>query len=372
MLGIIVGTATIVMVVAIGNGGQAAVEEQFSKLNADIINVMSGRGDTQMISEEDLEYLLEESEYLKDASMFSSGNSTLSYGYEEYTGSGYGVEPNFLDMNNFTLAAGAFIADDQNDGRRKVVVLGSEAALELFGGDYRPDEFIGEDVTVSGKRYEVIGIMESNGKTIGFASADEGVFFPYSTFESYVAGNNAKPSIMAQAPSVDTTDLLNAEINALFNIKYLSTGGHSFMIRDAGSMLTAAKDSAEMLSILLTSVAVIVLIVGGIGIMNVLFVSVKERTREIGILKALGATRKVILLTFLLESVAISIIGAVIGILISVLIMPLMAYTALPALPSWDAFILALVFAVITGTFFGYYPALSASKLSPIEALRSE
>ena len=177
---------------------------------------------------------------------------------------------------------------------------------------------------------------------------------------------------MLQANSVDETKILVEDITKILDMKYMTTGGNPFMIRDAGSALTAAEDSAKMMTVLLTSVAVIVLIVGGIGIMNVLFVSVKERTKEIGILKALGAKRKVILLIFLFESIAISIIGAVVGIGLSFIMIPLMKYFEIPAIPSIGAYLYAIAFAMFTGTFFGYYPALSASKLKPIDALRYE
>ncbi len=368
-LGIIVGTATIVLVISIGVGGQQSVEEQFSKLNADIITVMAGRGTTTQLSDEDLEYVEDKSTLLKNSEIFLQGNIVASSGYEDFSGGALGVNEGFLELNSFTLESGYFIEEEDVNRKQKVIVLGSEVALTLFEDT---SSAIGQDLTINGRRYEIVGVLEQNGKMVGFSSADEAIFFPFTTYESYISGKSTKPSLMLQANSVDETKILVEDITKILDMKYMSTGGNPFMIRDAGSALTAAEDSAKMMTVLLTSVAVIVLIVGGIGIMNVLFVSVKERTKEIGILKALGAKRKVILLIFLFESIAISIIGAVVGIGLSFIMIPLMKYFEIPAIPSIGAYLYAIAFAMFTGTFFGYYPALSASKLKPIDALRYE
>ena len=368
-LGIIVGTATIVLVISIGVGGQQSVEEQFSRLNADIITVMAGRGTTTRLSDEDLEYIEDKSTLLKNSEIFLQGNIVASSGYEEFSGGALGVNEGFLELNSFTLESGYFIEEEDVNRKQKVIVLGSEVALTLFEDT---SSAIGQDLTINGRRYEIVGVLEQNGKMVGFSSADEAIFFPFTTYESYISGKSTKPSLMLQANSVDETKILVEDITKILDMKYMSTGGNPFMIRDAGSALTAAEDSAKMMTVLLTSVAVIVLIVGGIGIMNVLFVSVKERTKEIGILKALGAKRKVILLIFLFESIAISIIGAVVGIGLSFIMIPLMKYFEIPAIPSIGAYLYAIAFAMFTGTFFGYYPALSASKLKPIDALRYE
>jgi len=368
-LGIIVGTATIVLVISIGVGGQQSVEEQFSRLNADIITVMAGRGTTTQLSEDDLEYIEDKSTLLKNSEIFLQGNIVASSGYEEFSGGALGVNEGFLELNSFELESGYFIEEEDVNRKQKVIVLGSEVATTLYEDT---SSAIGQDLTINGRRYEIVGVLEQNGKMVGFSSADEAIFFPFTTYESYISGKSTKPSLMLQANSVDETKILVEDITKILDMKYMSTGGNPFMIRDAGSALTAAEDSAKMMTVLLTSVAVIVLIVGGIGIMNVLFVSVKERTKEIGILKALGAKRKVILLIFLFESIAISIIGAVVGIGLSFIMIPLMKYFEIPAIPSIGAYIYAIAFAMFTGTFFGYYPALSASKLKPIDALRYE
>jgi putative ABC transport system permease protein len=250
------------------------------------------------------------------------------------------------------------------------VLLGSEIAEALFEDD--PSAALGEEIKVNSRQFEVVGILEQSGKSIGFSSADEAMFFPYDTALKYIAGNEASPQLQLKAESVETTSALYDEVDLLLNQYFVDDGGHEFRIRDAGSMLTSAQDTSSLLAVLLTSVAAIVLIVGGIGIMNVLFVSVKERTKEIGVLKAIGAKRNTILLIFLVESVVISAIGGAVGIVVGLAATPLVSMGSIPAIATPSGVLLAGVFSLITGTVFGFYPALSAAKLSPIDALRYE
>lgn len=369
-LGIIVGSATIVLVIAIGLGSKAMVEDQFSKISADVISVMAGRGEgTENPTVDDVEILREESELAQGISIYNTSNGTVVSSDATYAASGYGVYADYFELNSFDVAYGQIFDESQVGKRRKIVVLGSEISAELFGEDVDP---VGETVKISGRQYEVVGVLEETGKMAGFALADAGFYVPYDSFEKYIAGRNARPQIIVKAESVETTTALYEEVDDILNEIYREDGGHNFMIRDAGSMVTAATDTADTMTALLTSVAAIVLIVGGIGIMNVLFVSVRERTKEIGVLKALGAKRKTILLMFLLESIVISLIGALIGIMVAACALPLLPVLGMPAKASLIGNLLAIGFALVTGTFFGYYPAVNASALRPIEALRYE
>ena len=369
-LGIIVGAATIVLVIAIGEGGQVMVEEQFSRINADVITVMGGRNSPDQPDEELLSYLRENSKNLVEGTVVIGSNATASYSSDSEGATAMGIYPEFLQVNNFDLMYGVGIDDSLMNKRKKVVVLGFEIAQALFEDD--PSLAIGEDIKVNSRQFEVIGVLEQSGKTIGFSQADASIFFPYDTADKYVAGNNANPQLQLKAADVDVTSDLYTEVDDLLNQYFIDDGGHAFRIRDAGSMLTTAQDTASLLSALLTSVAAIVLIVGGIGIMNVLFVSVKERTKEIGVLKAIGAKKNTILLIFLVESVFISAIGGVVGIIIGLAATPLVSLASLTAIATPQAVLIAWVFSLITGTVFGFYPALTAAKLSPIEALRYE
>lgn len=369
-LGIIVGAATIVLVMAIGEGGQVMVEEQFSMINADVITIMGDRRGTEQPDETILAYLEEHAENLVEGTVTISAGATASFGSESTSASVMGIYPEFLDVNSFEMAYGDGIDDSDIDKRKKIVLLGSEIAEALFEDD--PSAALGEEIKVNSRQFEVVGILEQSGKSIGFSSADEAMFFPYDTALKYIAGNEASPQLQLKAESVETTSALYDEVDLLLNQYFVDDGGHAFRIRDAGSMLTSAQDTANLLAVLLTSVAAIVLIVGGIGIMNVLFVSVKERTKEIGVLKAIGAKRNTILLIFLVESVVISAIGGAVGIVVGLAATPLVSMGSIPAIATPSGVLLAGVFSLITGTVFGFYPALSAAKLSPIDALRYE
>lgn len=369
-LGIIVGSLTIVMVVGIGKGSQASVEEQFKRLNVGTLYVMSPRGGniTETIELSDVEAIKEGSPSLMDITPRISSNTEISYHTNSDSSSVVGVMENFKDINNLTVEYGEFITDYDNERRNKVAVIGSDLADTLFEDEKA--EAVGKEIIIKGKRYEVIGVLERLGDSMPGFSPDDGAMLPYQVAEKYVIGKNASPMIIALAKDIEHVASAIDEISEV--LKATHRNGNDFMIRDAGSRLTAAQDSAKTMSTLLIAVATIVLIVGGIGIMNVLFVSVKERTKEIGILKAIGARKRDILLQFLFEAIIISVSGGIIGILLSIFLIPFMKYLDLRVIPSLYGYFIALVFSIATGTFFGYYPAAKAAALRPIEALNHE
>lgn len=374
-LGIIVGAATIILVVAVGKGGEAAVAEQFEQLNATTISIMSARGSGYMtpLDDRDLEHVKEKCPNVEMATLTISGNFGTSYESTSYDdGSLVGVYPEYLDLNNLEVAAGRFISEDDNEDRNRVVVLGYEVALELFGN---PSTSVGNFVKINGLNFRVVGVMARLGQSMGRTSIDDSSFIPYQVAENYIIGRNTYPEMSALAVDTDSVDTAIEEITHALRLRhtiYEIRGEDDFMVRDAGSMLEAATDSARTLSILLTIVASIVLLVGGIGIMNVMFVSVKERTREIGILKAIGARKKDILLQFLGEAVVISLTGGTIGATLGTVMVPVMQYFDMTAVRTTSGVILALAFSVVTGTFFGYYPAHQAANLDPLTALSYE
>ena len=370
-LGIIVGSLTIILVVGIGKGSQASVEEQFARLNVGTLYVMSSPGSTSTtaLTLDDLNAIQENASSLNAATITVNGKAETSYYNISYSSSVSGVTDDFQALNNLKLEYGEFISPEDNGSRKKVAVIGSDLADILF--EDGKSEAIGKTISIDRRRYEVIGVLSRLGDSMQGVNIDESVLVPYEVATKYVLGVSAKPRIIAVAMDVNHVQSAIDEINDILKQRYKAKSG-DFTVRDAGSRLAAAKDSAKTMSILLISVAVIVLIVGGIGIMNVLFVSIKERTKEIGILKAIGAKRSDILLQFLLESIIISASGGLTGVGLGIIVMPLMKYIDMQVIPSLYGNILALIFSIATGTFFGYYPAAKASTLRPIDALSYE
>jgi putative ABC transport system permease protein len=412
-LGIIVGAATIVMVIAIGRGGQLDVEDQFRNLAAGSVEIsynadssrsnrtsgsgggasppgMSagsfGGGSTGRsggtisimqampsnlrvsLSEEDVSDLALFIPAIDSVSLYASGSTTITGGEieEDQTVTVVGTLADYAGITNLKLAVGDFITDYDQENRAKVVVLGAGIAGEMF--DTALDAF-DSTVVIDGRIYTVCGVLKSMGQVVSGISPDDAIYIPFSTAKKYVLGSQVSPKITAVAASVSDVPQIIEDATTVLGQTY---PGAVFTIADAGEKMEAAAASANTLSLLLTGVASIVFIVGGIGIMNVLFVSVKERTREIGILKAMGTSRTDILLEFLLESNFISIFGGVVGVGLAYAAMPLMSFTGMRMEPTFSGGLMALLFAVVTGTVFGFYPALRASMLVPIEALNQD
>lgn len=458
-LGIIVGSATIVLVIAIGQGGKLDVADQFKNLNAGAIEITAGMsadtmmeqfmdsagggggmpgggmqgggsmpdfsggmpdfsgfsggsmpsfgggssggfsgggmpsggggmsggggssgggsrggGGAQMISqgavltEEDVDDILSLVPNVESASLLASGNGAVSGGElddeTDYTIAG--VQSEYMQISNLEVQYGDFFTEDDNEDKAKVVVLGYKAAQEIFGYAYAAT---GDIVTIEGKNYEVIGVLASMGTVSSGISPDEAIFMPYNTAEKYVLGNNVEPQITVVASDVDEVENVIENIELLLSENYPDA---AFTITDAGSKMEAASSSANTLSMLLIAVAAIVFVVGGIGIMNVLFVTVKERTQEIGLLKALGSRKREILMMFLMEANFISLFGGVVGVAAGFALIPVVELTGMRCEPVVLGGILALIFAVVTGTVFGFYPAFKASRLTPIEALSQD
>ena len=438
-LGIIVGSATIVLVIAVGHGGEVDVQNQFKNLNAGSISVSvsteadlrdqmmqglerafggqtggsggqafggnggtaggnrtaggTGRtaggtaggmaggaaggfmgggsfsgGQSVTLSTTDVDDIASFVPGLSDVSILSSGNASVEGGdlEDETDYTVVGVLPDYQSISNLELLQGDFISEDDQDTKNKIAVIGYGLAQDIFGSAYAA---YGENLSIEGKKYEIVGVLASMGSVTTGVSPDDSIFIPYSTALKYVFGNQAKPQIMAIASDVGEVP------QAMENIQAVLTEDHpkaSFTIADAGSSMEAATTSANTLSMLLMAVACIVFVVGGIGIMNVLFVSVKERTQEIGILKALGCSKREILLEFLFEANLISVFGGIVGVGMGFALTPLVRMTGMTVEPLAVSGFYSMAFAVVTGTLFGFYPAGKAAALMPIEALSQE
>ena len=440
-IGIIVGAATIVMVIAIGKGGKEDVADQFKNLNAGAIDISYDGGNSNEKSSSDdgggggmgmpsggapggapggnssggggnapggdppggsdvsggdfpgggmffggqdmeermnQENITLDEDDLDDIETFTSGisDATISYTTRASVDGGdldeaatytiAGVKENYADMSNLSVAVGDFILASDDENKEKVCVLGASVAEEIFGSSI---DAYGSVIYIDERSYVVNGVLESMGTVASGISPDDSVFIPYDTGVKYLVGTKVNPTITVLAEDVTNIDGVIAEVTDVLAQSYPNA---EFTFEDAGSKMEAASASNDILTMLLIAMAAIVFLVGGIGIMNVLFVSVKERTNEIGILKAIGCSQGNILMEFLLEAAAISLIGGALGIAASLLVTPIARYFGVRVELSAAAFLIALLFAIGTGTLFGFYPAYKASKLVPVEALSAE
>ena len=277
-----------------------------------------------------------------------------------------GVFENFADIGKLSLSEGCFLDETDNDLRSKVCVIGATVAKEVFGST---EDAIDSTVYIDDRSYTVIGVLASSSSVVSGISPDTSVLVPYQTGIKYITGEEIDPTITVIAEDVNTLQSVISNVKTVLEESYPDA---SFTFEDSGSKMKAAEASNRTLTMLLSAMAAIVFLVGGIGIMNVLFVSVKERTNEIGILKAIGTPRTDILLEFLAESTAISLIGGILGIAISFGITPIISHFEVRVEVNAVACLAALGFAVLTGTMFGIYPAWKASRLEPVEALNAE
>lgn len=391
-LGIIIGTFTIIMVVGIGKASEKAVSDQYKRLSVESIMIQPARrqrmgsGSTKALTKDEALQMAELLQNVKSVGVSVTTSSDIAYNNVSEQGMVMGINEDYADITNLSLMYGDFFTDEDGLLRKRYVVLGYNLADYLFEGDI--ESAVGEKVIIKGATFDVIGVLNRIGGSGGMggsapggmsASSDDMAFIPYEVAIKYTAGRSntrggfsggSVANYIALANDIDSVDLAIEEIEQYI---YDITGSEeSYTVVDAGSTLASAQETAKTMSSLLIAVAAIVLLVSGIGIMNVLMVAVKERTREIGILKSIGASRRDILLEFLIEAVFISITGGIFGVILSAFAPYVLSYTEIDFLPSINGIMLGLLFSVATGIFFGYYPAVKASKLKPIEALNYE
>jgi len=386
MLGIIIGVAAVIVMIAVGGGAQARVEEQIRSLGSNLLLILSGTttaggvrmgfGSNQTISEDDAAAIPREVPQTLAAPALR-GTAQIVWGNQNWSTVIFGVTPEYIDVRQWELAAGRLFDATDMAGATKVCLIGQTVARQLFGGA----DPVGQAIRIRRVPFTVIGVLESKGQSMMGTDQDDLILMPITTARKRVLG----ASNLAKQRSVGTIwvkvaegyDMKTAEeqVRALLRQRHRLQPGQDddFSLRNLEEVAATQEASSRVLALLLAAVASVSLVVGGIGIMNIMLVSVTERTREIGLRMAVGARNRDILGQFLVEAVTLSLIGGLVGVALG-----MAAAFGVAQLAGWriviapQAVLLAVAFAFVIGVFFGFYPARKAARLNPVEALRFE
>jgi putative ABC transport system permease protein len=384
ILGIVIGVAAVIAMLAIGEGAQAYITGTISDLGTNLIFVASGNQQSEIrnpkpLTELDAAALVDETlapSILVSEPVLSSMRQ-VTFGSEKTTTSIDGVTPGYVKVSNYSFLEGDGITEEHVLGKASVAVLGVDVADKLFD---RREGLIGETIRIEGQPFRIIGILTPKGGG-SFGSQDNLVMIPFSTAQSRLLrrNQNAVDMIVVQASSAETVDLATEEISNILRTRHRTpVGEDDFQVISQQSAVSMVSSITNVLTVFLGGIAAISLLVGGIGIMNIMLVSVTERTREIGLRKALGAKKSDILIQFLVESSLLSLFGGIIGIGLGWLIAFIVEQvatasgTAFSPVVGMNAILLATIFSTAVGLFFGIYPANRAASLQPVEALRHE
>jgi putative ABC transport system permease protein len=380
MLGIIIGVGAVITMVALGSGAQKAVQSRIQALGPTLLTVFPGasfRGGIFMdmrvsLTMDDYEALARDARYVKGVVPELTRNLQIKKGNLNQNVSVVGTTPNYTAVKNYTVAAGRMFTAGEDEGRRRYAVLGS-AIPDMLNAN--PVGLIGQDIQIRGIPFEIIGVLGPKGSSGGFGNPDEQILIPLQTARYRIMGTDRLRSITVDAASVPQMTLTMIEIERVLRRehKIRPSAENDFQIRNQSDILSTFQDTTKTFTYLLAGIAAVSLLVGGIGIMNIMLVSVTERTREIGVRKALGATKFNILFQFLVEALVLCLVGGLLGILFGTL-----GAVGLSSLMKWNtsinvfAILVAFVFSAVVGLFFGIWPARRAASLDPIVALRYE
>jgi putative ABC transport system permease protein len=381
MLGIIIGVGAVIAMVSIGMGVRQKVESSIAGLGSNLIIVTPGArtatgvrlaaGSTTTLTNNDARAISREIAGVAAVAPSVSRSFQLVYGNQNWTTNVLGTTPEYLDVRNFAVESGTVFSSKDIDTRARVAVIGKTVADNLFG-DVTP---LGQTIRIDKAPFRVIGVLEPKGQSAMGQDQDDTVIVPLTTAQERLLGITWLQNISVQADSPEVIDTVQEDITTLLRTRHRLAPDvpDNFTVRNLAAVMATAQETTGTITLLLGNIAAISLVVGGIGIMNIMLVSVTERTREIGIRKALGATFNNILLQFLIEAIVIGVTGGLIGIGVGMAGSYAISYFA-----GWNtvvsplSIIIAFVFSVIIGVCFGLYPARKAALLDPIEALRYE
>ena len=386
MLGIVIGVAAVIAMIAIGGGAQQRLQEQIASLGSNLLIVVPGSiiqsgarlgaGNAQTLTEQDARAITTEISDVAFAAPLTRSNAQVVFGNTNWATNINGVYNDYFDVREWNLAEGRFFDQGEITRFGKVAILGKTVSSQLFG----EDNPVGQVVRIRGIPFEIIGLMESKGQSSQGQDQDDVIFVPLTAGRNRLFGEPRGRiarvgTIMIKAQEGTDTQEVEARITELLRQRHRIQPGmeNDFQVRNLTEILKTQEAASKVMSMLLAAVASVSLLVGGIGIMNIMLVSVTERTREIGLRLAVGARGRDIMMQFLVEAMTLATLGGAIGALLGVLISWLVAYIA-----GWNislnllSIIFAVGFSAAIGIFFGYYPAKKAAKMQPIEALRYE
>lgn len=380
MLGIIIGVAAVIALVSIGNGVKQDIEDSISSLGSNLLVVLPGaprtpgarssQGSMKSLKISDYEAIAK-LEGVKAASPMTNGSYVVIYQNKNWTTSVAGVNSNFQDVNNWTMTSGRFFSDKNVQNRERVAVVGQTVVKNLF----TDEDPIGKEIRVKNIPFRVIGVLKSKGNGTMGNDQDDTVLIPYTTSMERVEGIDYLRRVYVVAKDDGGIDRLQADIENLLRVRHniKDTNLDDFNIQNMKSIMETVAQTTGTFTLFLGAVAAISLVVGGIGIMNIMLVSVTERTREIGVRKALGATYSVIVTQFLIEAVVISLMGGFIGIAFGIGASKVIGMVSgMSTIVSVPTIIMSFAFSMAIGLIFGIYPARKAAKLNPIDALHYE
>jgi putative ABC transport system permease protein len=384
MLGIIIGVGAVIAMVAVGSGAKRRIADQIASMGSNLLIVLSGSstsgglrfgsGTVPTLTADDAKAILNEIPGVKYVAPTLGGGAQVVFGNQNWSTIINGTTPEVLEIRDWSLASGRSFTQQDIDGATKVCLLGKTVVDNLFGGI----DPVGQVIRIKNLPMTVIGVLATKGQSTQGQDQDDTIIVPLTTAQKKLFGMQFPGMvrlILVQATAPEVMKDVENQINDLLRQRHhiQPKQDNDFSVRNLTEIMSTAEQSANVMSLLLGAIASISLIVGGIGIMNIMLVSVTERTREIGIRIAVGAKGRDILLQFLIESMVLSLIGGTVGIGIGVAgTLILSSFTQWPTLFSVEAILLAFLFSGSVGVFFGFYPARKASLLNPIEALRYE